>query len=148
MITFISNFIVSFLATLVISIIFSVPKKQLIFSGLTGAIAHTSYFILVYFNINDTFSMFVSIILTTLFARIMAIYRKCPTTIFIIPGIIIPVPGTGVYFTMYYLVNNELYKALEMGLNAAKTSVIIAISMAITLFIPLNRIQSKIISDK
>lgn len=42
-------------------------------------------------------------------------YLKSPVTTFIIPGVIPLVPGSKIYYTMYYLVSNESYRAFLFG---------------------------------
>ena len=60
--------------------------------------------------------MFASIALT-IYSEVMARILKTPVTSTLIASLIPLVPGSGVYFTMSYLVENKLDEALSKGIE-------------------------------
>jgi uncharacterized membrane protein YjjB (DUF3815 family) len=59
-------------------------------------------------------------------STLLAIWRKCPTTVFLICGIIPLVPGGGIFWTAYHLVANHLRLAATTGFTALKVTIAIA----------------------
>lgn len=58
-------------------------------------------------------------IIVTVVARILAVALQMPATIFLVSGILPLVPGSSIYYTMYYLITDhqwELFK--EKGIEA------------------------------
>lgn len=97
------HFIISVLATISFAVLFNAPKKEVIFCGLTGAIAWTVYYALTRNDINIILATLVAAFALTVFARFLAVSRKNPVTVYILPGIFPLVPGAGIYYTAYYL---------------------------------------------
>lgn len=81
------EFIAAFFATAAFCVIFNAPKKQWIFCGLTGSIGWIFYRIF-----DENFSVvtanLAAAVTVTLLARIFAVWRKSPVTIFLVAGII------------------------------------------------------------
>ena len=73
----------------------------------------------------------------TLLARIFAISRKAPVTIFLLSGIFALVPGAGIYYTAYYFIQNDNALALSTGINTFKIAVALAVGISLVLSIPL-----------
>jgi uncharacterized membrane protein YjjB (DUF3815 family) len=59
-------------------------------------------------------------------SSILAVLLKCPTTVFLICGIIPLVPGGGIFWTAYYLVGDQLRQAGTTGFMALKVTIAIA----------------------
>lgn len=57
---------------------------------------------------------------------ILAVLLKCPTTVFLVCGIIPLVPGGGIFWTAYYLVGDQLRQAAITGFTALKVTIAIA----------------------
>lgn len=111
------HFVISVLATVSFAVLFNAPKKEVVFCGLTGGIAWTVYYALTKNDINIILSTLVAAFALTVFARCLAVMRKNPVTVYLLPGIFPLVPGAGIYYTAYYLFmgNNEMsgIKGLE-----------------------------------
>ena len=105
------QFIVSMIATISFSILFTAPKKEILFCGFTGAIAWTVYYGMTEYNLNTIFSYLVATFCLTVFSRIFAVIRQKPITVYLLTGIFPLVPGAGIYYTAYYLFtgNNEMF---------------------------------------
>ena len=71
--------------------------------------------------------------------------RHCPTTVFLVCGIIPLVPGGGIFWTAYHLVSNHLSLAATTGFAALKVTIAIAAGIIIvgTLSIRLQKRGAK-----
>jgi len=59
-------------------------------------------------------------------SSVLAIVCRCPSTVFLICGIIPLVPGGGIFWTAYYLVGDQLRQAATTGFTALKVTIAIA----------------------
>ncbi|MCL2575460.1 MAG: threonine/serine exporter family protein [Defluviitaleaceae bacterium] len=127
----------SAIAVMGFSIIFNVPRKELIFCGLTG-IAGWIVLTLITSVMYDGIvaATFLASITVTTFSRILSSVRKMPSTIYMIPGIIPLVPGLRIYFTMFYAVSGELNEAVQTGITAITIAGVIAVGLLIVLSLP------------
>ena len=79
----------------------------------------------------------------TALARCLAIYQKCPVTVFLISGIIPLVPGAGVYWMAYYLIMGDLNQAAANGLSATKAAVAIVLGISVISELPYLHMKKK-----
>ena len=79
---------------------------------------------------------FISALMIMLMARVLAVIRRAPVTVFLVSGIIPIVPGVGIYYTSYYLIMNELSMASAKGMETLKLSVAICLGIMCVLLIP------------
>ncbi len=128
--------LVAFVATISFSILFSVPRNQYIYCGITGAIGWLCYLLMVSFDFSTVFSTFVAAIVLTIFSRLFAIRRRVPVTVFLITGIFPLVPGAGIYYTSYYLFMNQPEFATSKGIETIKIAVVIALGIMSIFAIP------------
>ena len=109
--------IVAVFATISFAILFNAPRKEVIYCGLTGALAWTIYYGMTQDGVNSVLASLVASFGLTILARSFAVIRKSPVTMYLLPGIFPLVPGAGIYYTAYYLFigNNEMsgFKGLE-----------------------------------
>jgi len=127
------NGTLAFVGTIGFSIIFNVPRRELLFCGIGGAMGW-----LLFTALSD--SPFIGVLLgamaVTWVSRILSMRRKKPATLYMIPGIIPLVPGVGIYFTMFYIVTGEHYQALLRGVQTLGLAGVIALGMLIVLSLP------------
>ena len=111
------HFIVSMLATISFAVLFTAPKKEVIYCGLTGAVGWTVYYFCTQNDFHIVLSAGVATFCLTILARCFAVVRKNPVTVYLLTGIFPLVPGAGIYYTAYYLFigNTQMsgYKGLE-----------------------------------
>lgn len=111
------EFVVAMVATISFAILFNAPKEEVVYCGLTGALGWGVYYGMTQNNINSVFAALVATFCLTILARCFAVIRKCPVTMYVLPGIFPLVPGAGIYYTAYYLFigNTEMsgFKGLE-----------------------------------
>ena len=69
-------------------------------------------------------------------SRIFAVYKKCPSTVFVISGIFPLLPSPNIYYTAYYLVTNNLDLAGQNAVASLKFSVAMVIGITIISAIP------------
>ena len=131
----IQNIVCSFLGTVGFSVVSNVPRRFALYCGLTGMTGFVTYVLLLPY-VSPAFSTFFATMLVVLLSRIFAVWRKCPITVFLIPGIIPLVPGTYVYYTAYYFVMNELSLALVKGIDALKLAFAIVLGIVFIVTIP------------
>lgn len=96
------QFLVSLLATLSFAVLFSAPRKELLFCGLTGAIGWMVYIISLDLHTNAAIANLIATFTLTLVARTLSAIRRNPVTIYLLTGIFPLVPGAGIYYTSYY----------------------------------------------
>ena len=95
------------------------------------------YELLIMLGINNAAAALLAVMPLTLLARIFAISRKAPVTIFLLSGIFALVPGAGIYYTAYYFIQNDNALALSTGINTFKIAVALAVGISLVLSIPL-----------
>ena len=69
-------------------------------------------------------------------SRASAVINRCPVTIFLISGIFPLVPGAGIYWTVYYLVTDQLGLAVHTGYAAVKAAVAIVLGIVAVFELP------------
>ena len=103
------------IGTLGFSMLFSVPWRHLIYSVLGGTVAIVMYLIAGLFT-DDVFLMnLIAMMFATAYVEIMARVRKCPVTLYLIPSVVPLVPGSGLYYTMYHMVDGDWNEVIARG---------------------------------
>ncbi|MGI6070094.1 MAG: threonine/serine exporter family protein [Blautia sp.] len=97
----------SFGAVVTLGLIFCVPKRFLVYSGLAGALGWTTYIVVREICGNGMLVMFFAALLVALASHLFARSCKAPVTVFLITGILPLVPGVGVYRIVYYLLAGD-----------------------------------------
>lgn len=128
--------IASFIGTLSFAVIFSIPKKEYIFCGLSGAIGWSFYLLSFHALGSTAFATFVSTIVLTITSRVFAVNRRVPVTIFLISGIFPLVPGAGIYYTANYIFANQLDLAFNKGVESISIAIAIAFGIMLIFVIP------------
>ena len=109
------QFIVCFFATLSFAVLFSAPKRQLLYCGLTGAMGWIVYLIIMEKNGGIALANVCASFTLTLMARIFAAIQKHPVTVYLLAGIFPLVPGAGIYYTSYYFIMHEMENCTRYG---------------------------------
>ena len=73
-----------------------------------------------YYGVGGVVSCLLATLTLTLVARMLSAMRKMPSTVFLLAGIFTLVPGSGVYYTAYYLIMNELSRCTAKGIETFK----------------------------
>lgn len=97
----------AFFAVVAFSIIFSVPRKFLLYSGIAGATGWLTYLLIFQARDGVYFASFVAALVVALLSHSFARIFKAPVIVFLIPGILPLVPGVGMYRIVYYMITND-----------------------------------------
>lgn len=127
---------VAFVATVAFGALFQVPKEQYVYSGLCGAAGWLCYLLVMEHNPSPSVASFSAVVVLTLMARIFAVRRKTPVTIFLICGILPLVPGAGIYYTAYNFIMGYNELAVAKGVETLKVAVAIALAIVFTFSLP------------
>lgn len=129
-------------STLAFGIIFNLKGKKLFFASVGGALGWAVYVLAKNSGSSIPASFLFSSIAITIYSEIMARILKTPVTSTLIASLIPLVPGSGVYFTMSYLVENRIDEAVEKGTETILVTV--AITVGIVLVSTFSQIYYKI----
>lgn len=128
--------VLTFVASLTFSILFGVPKKELIICGLCGAVGWLVYELLRPGTPSDLIPVFAASVAATAASRFFSFRRKNPITLYLIAGIIPLVPGFGIYYTMYNILMGNPDLAGAYGINTVRTAGVISLGIVIVLALP------------
>ena len=105
----------AFVAALGFSLVFGLRSRHLVFGALGGMFAWGIYLLLRTW-IPDTFLpvLFTSVT-AVIYSECMARWRKCPSTVFLMPAIVPLVPGSSLYYSMSSMVRGETVAAKSYG---------------------------------
>ena len=124
--TILTQAIFSILSVVGFSILFNLPRKLIIPASISGMIGWLIYLAVQDPSTNFIIPAFLGSIAVGIVGEVFAVFMKHPATIFTIPGIIPFVPGYGIYYTMFHLVEMDFEGAMTSGTE----SLFIAISIA------------------
>ena len=127
---------VSMAATIAFAVLFHVPKCEYLLCGMNGAIGWMVYLFCTSKGTGGTVASIWATLALTLIARILSAVRKMPSTVFLITGIFTLVPGTGIYYTSYYLVMNDLEQCIAKGMETFKIAGAIVLGIIFGLMLP------------
>ncbi len=127
---------IAFIGTIAFTIIFHVPKKQILFVGLIGALAWLTYSICTNLGIDIVLASLISSVCLTWLSRILSFARHEPVITFLMCGIFPIVPGYGIYYTGYYFFMGDNMMGAEKGIETLKIAVAIAVGIGIVLSLP------------
>ncbi len=106
----------AYVGTVAFAVLFGVPRKYYLDSGLCGMLGWLLYLILVnHTGLSVANVVFFATVLVTFTAMVLAIVRKCPITVYLICGIFPLVPGAGIFWTTYNVVSEQLGAHLSGG---------------------------------
>lgn len=116
----------AFFSSVGFSILFNIPRKEMVYAGLSGALGWLFYIIVMKGTNSIIFASFMGALVAGVTAEILARIRKQPASIFVIPGMIPLVPGYGLYYSMLKIIEKNYDEALSVGFEA----MLVAISIA------------------
>ena len=132
----IQDLIAATIGTVSFALLFGVPSKYYVHCGIVGAAGWFMYSVTLGWGATATEATFFATVLVILLSRIFAVRERCPVTVFVISGIFSLVPGTGIYWTAYYLVTNQLSEALSSGFAAVKAAIAIVLGIVVVFELP------------
>ena len=121
----------AFFATAAFSVIFFLPKKYIIYAGLTGSFGWFIYLISMKLMEDKVLSTLMATLFIALIAHILARVLKTPVTMFLIPGIIPLVPGAGMYQIVRSIVENNVNETASYFFQTLQVAGAIALGIFI-----------------
>ena len=131
----IQEILAAMVGTIAFSLLFGVPRKYCAYCGLIGG-AGWGVYSAAGLLWAPAQSALAATIVVILLSRLAAVKERCPVTIFLISGIFPLVPGAGVYWTVYYMVTDQLYLAVQTGYTAVKVAVAIVLGIVFVFELP------------
>lgn len=127
----------AFLGTAGFAVLYGVPRKEYVHASVCSTIGWMSYLAMLRLaNATVIESTFVATLVVVLVSRFMAVDRKCPVIVFQICGVFPLIPGAGIFWTVYYIVNKELSVALTTGFTALGMAVAIVLGIIFMTSLP------------
>mgnify|MGYP001026349748 FL=1 len=121
--------------TVAFSLLFGVPRTYYPWCGIIGGAGWA-----VYSQMSPIWSpasaAFTATMVGIFLSRAAAVRQKCPATIFLISGIFPLVPGAGIYWTVYYLITEQLRLAVYTGYEAVKVAIAIVLGIVVIFELP------------
>lgn len=108
--------ILTFLACVAISINFNVKAFHVLYAAIGGAITFMVFSLASCLN-NVAMQCFLASMTASIYSETLARIVKVPATTFLIVSIIPLVPGSDLYHTMEYCINQEIMNFLSSALN-------------------------------
>lgn len=105
------------LGTLGFGMLFNANKNKLLYIVLGGILNYIAYFITFEMTKSDFLASVFCAFIISCYAFVMSRLIKCPSSIFIITGLIPSVPGGTLFYTMQNLVMGDLALANKYGIT-------------------------------
>lgn len=118
-------------ALLGIAVIFDVPPKKLLWAMIGSIISCVLMLIGDKYGLDPLITNMIATAVPCVYCEIMARVLKTPTTVFMIPTLLPLVPGSRLYYTMFYLFSGEQELFLENMLVAFKICTGIAVAIIV-----------------
>ena len=145
--TLVAQFFLAAAGTLSFAILFACPRRLLPYCALVGGVGWLVYELAVLLGADSTTASLLAVIPLTLLTRVLAILLKAPVTVFLLTGIFPLVPGSGIYWTAFYVVTNDLERAGARGFLTLKDAVAIVLGILFVFEFPQSWFR-KVLTDK
>ena len=133
----IGQVLAAFFGTIAFSVLFGVPRQYYAYCGLVGGAGWWLYLALgADTQCTATEATLFATFLVVLLSRFLAVWEKCPVTVFLTSGIFPLVPGAGIYWTAYYLVTDRPGEAADNGFAAVKAAFAIVLGIVLVFEVP------------
>ncbi|MGL4391993.1 MAG: threonine/serine exporter family protein [Fusobacteriaceae bacterium] len=109
--------IMAIIATLCFGIIFNVRGRKHFYSGLGGGIAWFVFDSLKFAKLQEVACYFIASMVLSIYCEFMAKKLKSTVTVFLVPALIPIVPGGGVFYTLFYIVQKNNVAFMEKGIE-------------------------------
>jgi len=110
-------------------LIFNVKGKALVYAAAGGAISWFCYLLTADLLTTDILGYFCATVAMSVYSEVFARVKKCPVTVYLVPGLIPLVPGSGIYRTMQYFVSGQNDLFWQTGLYTLEIAAVIGFAM-------------------
>ena len=121
--------VTAFIGCIGFALFFNMKKRQVIYSGVGGAVAWGIYLIFAHLMGSVFIPTLIASVFIGVYSEIMAKVNKAPATIFFTSVAIALIPGASLYYAMESLLDKDMEAAAYNGNNAL--TIALAISMGI-----------------
>lgn len=133
---YVVQFVVAMVATIAFAVLFSVPRKEVVFCGISGALGWICYYLVMGMGFGPVPACLVGTFVLTVFSRCMAVIRENPATVYLLTGIFPLVPGAGIYYTAYYLIIGDNARFSAKGVETLEDALAITFGIIFGFAIP------------
>ena len=127
----VTSFVFALFATFGFCILFHVPLRCMLPAAAIGGMGWFAYQLLMELGLGITASVFIAACLVALLADICSRLIKEAATVFVIPGILPLVPGSGIYYTMFHFIRGNMDKAGAWGARTLMIAGAIALGLLV-----------------
>ncbi len=121
------------LGTIGFGILFNIRGKKLAFASLGGLLSWTVYLLLCLFINNEPLVYLLVSITTSVYAEVLAVNLKTPTTTFLIISLIPLIPGGSLYYTMAYALDGNLDSFISKAVSTLALAAALSVGIIIVL---------------
>ena len=114
-------------------VLFNIRGKKLIFGSLGGLLAWALYIVFALFIPDEAVIYLIVSTITSLYAEILAIKLKTPTTSFLIISLIPLIPGGSLYYTMAYALGGDFNSFMTKAVSTLKLAAALSLGIIIVL---------------
>lgn len=126
---FVFDFVMCFFATFCFCFIMNSPKKSMFIASFCASVGFLVYDLIKLTGIGEPVSIFAGTAFIAIAGEICARVFKMPSNVFVFPGVVVFVPGLGIYRTMLALIQSDFEKFQKIGTE----TIIIALAMAMAI---------------
>ena len=113
--SFLAECLVPVIGGIGFSLLFNIHGKGMLLGCLGGIITWTVYCLTVEFGADPIFAHFYGSAAAAIYSEVMARIRKFPTTGYLIISLLILIPGSSLYYTIYNLLRGNMAGFVEKG---------------------------------
>ena len=117
------------LGTFGFNILFNIRGRNLLFATLGGLISWAVFLALEPVFSSEALRYFVSAATITVYGEILARLEKTPTTTFLVPSIIPLIPGSALYYTMNFALNEQWAQFAEQAFYTVQLALSLAVGI-------------------
>ncbi len=121
--------------TLGFGVLFNIRGKKLFYGAVGGLLAWTLCILFNLFIPNEPIVYLLVSIATSVYAELLAIKLRTPTTTFLIISLIPLIPGGSLYYTMAYAMSSDFEKFISKALSTLQLAAALSLGIIIVLSI-------------
>lgn len=126
----------TFMLTVSFCVILAAPRSEWIFCGISGIVSYLVNQLILTSGIHQILATLGAAMALFLSSRMLAVLRRQPVTVYLMPGIFPLAPGAGIYFTAYYLIAGDMEAFSQEGMKTLETAVAIALGIVFASGLP------------
>ena len=117
------------LGTLGFNILFHIRGRKLLFATLGGCISWAVFLGLEPALSSEALRYLISAATITVYGEVLARLEKTPTTTFLVPALIPLIPGSALYYTMNYALNEQWSRFAEQAFYTLQLALSLAVGI-------------------